>query len=116
MFPTKDASDILIEQENCGSQWENYITPQTQLHMLSFEAQAMFHRISPTPLLLVIPGNDVLVITSSEMDAFNKAQESRQLHYLKECGHFDMYLGDYFQDNIKAQIQFLERYVKELST
>lgn len=51
MFPTKDAYDILIEQENCGSQWENYVTSQTQLHMLSFEAQAMIHRISPTPLL-----------------------------------------------------------------
>ncbi|KAJ3454834.1 hypothetical protein MRS44_013434 [Fusarium solani] len=112
MFPTKDAYDILIEQGNCGSQWENYITSQTQLHMLSFEAQAMIHRISPTPLLFVIPGNDVLVSTSSQMDAFNKAREPKQLHYLKECGHFDIYLGDYFRDNIKAQIQFLERYVK----
>ncbi|UPK96810.1 hypothetical protein LCI18_007745 [Fusarium solani-melongenae] len=112
MFPTKDAYNILIEQEKSGSRWENSVTSQTQLHMLSFEAQAMIHRISPTPLLFVIPGNDILVSTSSQMDAFNKAREPKRLHYLEGCGHFDIYLGDYFKDNIKAQIQFLERYIK----
>ncbi|KAL6408784.1 putative 31.7 kDa protein in traX-finO intergenic region [Ilyonectria robusta] len=111
IFPTKDAYDILVRQKDCGSRWENYITSQTQLYMLGFEGQSMIHRISPTPLLMVIPGNDVLVSTSSQMDAFNKAKEPKQLHYLKDCGHFDIYIGDHFRDNIKAQIDFLNQYV-----
>ncbi|KAF5253227.1 hypothetical protein FANTH_1823 [Fusarium anthophilum] len=112
MFPTKDAYDILTLQKTCGSRWENYITSQTQLHMLSFEAQSMIHRVSPTPLLFVVPGNDVLVRTASQMDAFNKAREPKQLLYLDGCGHFDLYTGDYFEQNIKVQIKFLDRYVK----
>jgi fermentation-respiration switch protein FrsA (DUF1100 family) len=58
--------------------------------MLSFEARAMIHTISPTPLLFVIPGNDILVSTSSQMDAFNKTREPKQLHYLEGCGHSDI--------------------------
>lgn len=111
MFPTEDAYDILVRQKDCGSRWENYITSQTQLHMLGFEGQSMIHRISPTPLLMIIPDNDVLVSTLSQMDAFNKAREPKQLHCLKDCGHFDIYIGDHFRDNIKAQIDFLNRYV-----
>ncbi|KAH7026754.1 alpha/beta superfamily hydrolase [Macrophomina phaseolina] len=112
MFPTKDAYDIMTLQQTCGSRWDNYITSQTQLHMLSFEGQSMIHRISPTPLLFVIPGNDVLVSTASQMDAFKKAREPKHLHYLEGCGHFDLYRGDYFEENIKAQIKFLKQYVK----
>lgn len=112
MFPTKDAYDVMVEQSSAGSRWANFITSQTQLHMLSFEAQGMIHRVSPTPLLFVIPGNDVLVSTKSQMDAFNKAREPKQLHYLEGCGHFDVYLGDFFCNNIKVQLEFLERHVK----
>ncbi|EXA51264.1 hypothetical protein FOQG_10825 [Fusarium oxysporum f. sp. raphani 54005] len=112
MFPTKDAYDLMSLQKTCGSRWENYITSQTQLHMLSFEGQSMIHRVSPTPLLFVVPGNDVLVRTASQMDAFNKAREPKQLLYLDGCGHFDLYTGDYFKENIKVQIDFLDRYVK----
>ncbi|KAF5603997.1 alpha beta superfamily hydrolase [Fusarium pseudocircinatum] len=112
MVPTKDAYDIMSLQKTCGSRWENYIASQTQLHMLSFEGQSMIHRVSPTPLLFIVPGNDVLVRTTSQMDAFNKAREPKQLLYLEGCGHFGLYTGDYFEENIKVQIDFLERYVK----
>ncbi|KAF5721534.1 alpha beta hydrolase superfamily hydrolase [Fusarium globosum] len=116
MFPTKDAYDVINLQNDCGSRWGNFITSQTQLHMLLFEGQAMIHRISPTPLLFVVPGNDVLVKTEYQMDAFNKASEPKQLLYLDGCGHFDLYVGGYFKQNIKAQIEFLDRHVKSQSS
>lgn len=72
----------------------------------------MIHRVSPTPLLFVVPGNDVLVQTASQMDAFNKAREPKQLLSPDGCGHFDLYTGDYFKQNIKVQIDFLDHYVK----
>jgi fermentation-respiration switch protein FrsA (DUF1100 family) len=112
MFPTQDAYDILKGQRNCGSRWENFITTQTQLHMLTFEGQAMIHRISPTPLLFVIPSNDHLVSTASQMNAFEKAREPKQLLILEGCGHFNIYIGEHFKKNIKAQLEFLEKHVK----
>ncbi|KAH7078417.1 alpha/beta superfamily hydrolase [Paraphoma chrysanthemicola] len=112
MFPTQDAYDIVGAQKDCGSRWENFITTQTQLHMLTFEGQAMIHRISPTPLLFIVPGNDVLVKTATQLDAFEKAREPKQLHVIEGAGHFDVYIGEYFKENIKVQLEFLEKYLK----
>lgn len=111
MFPTADAYDELKELKETGGKWENYVTSQTQLHMLEFEAQAMIHRVSPTPLLMVIPGNDVLVTTSSQLVAFGKAREPKQLVYMEGAGHFDIYTGEAFERNITAQLEFLRSHL-----
>lgn len=111
IFPGLHAYDKLIGLHNCGGKWENYITVQTLLHMLEFEAQAMIHRVSPTPLLMVVPGNDVLVSTSSQLAAFGNAREPKQLLYLEGAGHFDVYEGDYFERSVQTQLDFLRKYV-----
>ncbi len=94
-----------------GVKWENYLTEQTQLHMLLFEAQAVIHRVSPTPLLMVIPGSDVTVKTASQLAAFEKAKEPKEMLYLEGAGHFDVYTGHHFEQNIAAQIEFLKKHV-----
>ncbi|KAE8395652.1 Alpha/Beta hydrolase protein [Aspergillus alliaceus] len=109
LFPDMHAYESFDGIYECGGQWENWVTQQTQLHMLKFEAQAMIHRISPTPLLMVIPGNDVTVRTSSQLQAFDKAQEPKELLFLEGAGHFDIYRGEYFERNIAVQIDFLHR-------
>lgn len=70
------------------------MTEQTQLHMLRFEPQAFMHRIAPTPFLMVIPGDDVTVKTSSQVEAFGKAREPKQMLFLEGAGHFDIYQGE----------------------
>jgi len=84
------------------------MTQQTQLHMLEFEPQSMTRRIAPTPLLMVVPGNDHTVLRPSQLISFGKAREPRQLVYLEAAGHFDVYTGDFFERNIAAQIKFLK--------
>ncbi|PTB34874.1 hypothetical protein M441DRAFT_180496 [Trichoderma asperellum CBS 433.97] len=111
MFPGLHAYDKVVGMHDCGGKWENYVTAQTQLHMLEFESQSMIHRVSPTPLLMVIPGNDILVSTSSQLVAFGKAKEPKQLVYLEGAGHFDIYEDSYFEGNIQAQLEFLRENV-----
>lgn len=111
MFPGVHAFEQMQGSYNCSGRWENYITAQTQLHMLLFEGQAMIHRIASTPLLMVIPGNDVLVTTASQLATFSKAREPKQMLYLDGAGHFDIYTGEWFEENIKAQLEFLKTYV-----
>ncbi|KAJ5529902.1 hypothetical protein N7527_003295 [Penicillium freii] len=74
-------------------------------------AQAIIHRIAPTPLLMVVLGNDVTVRTSSQLAAFRKAREPKELVFLDKAGHFDIYRGEYFERNIAAQIQFLKAHL-----
>ena len=111
MFPGVGAYEEMVRSSTYNTRWENYITAQTQLHMLEFEGQAMVHRISPTPLLMVIPGNDILVTTASQLATFEKAREPKQMHYLNGAGHFDVYAGKVFEENIKAQLEFLKTHV-----
>jgi fermentation-respiration switch protein FrsA (DUF1100 family) len=111
MFPGAHAYDKVAGMKHSGGKWENYVTAQTQLHMLEFESQSMIHRITPTPLLMVVPGNDVLVSTSSQLVAFGKAKEPKQLLYLEGAGHFDIYEDEYFEKNIRVQLEFLKKHV-----
>lgn len=108
LFPDLHAYQSFGGILECGGRWENWVTEQTQPHMLEFEFQPMIHRIAPTPLLMVVPGNDKTVLTSSQVVAFGKAQEPKKLLYLDGAGHFDIYLGDYFERNIVVQINFLK--------
>lgn len=107
MFPDLHAYESFGGINECGGQWENWVTQQTQLYMLDFEAQSMIHRIAPTPLLMVVPGNDRTVLTSSQLAAFGKAKEPKELLMIEGAGHFDIYRGEFFERNIAAQIKFL---------
>lgn len=94
LFPDLHAYESYSQIPDCGGKWENYVTEQTQLHMLRFESQAFMHRIAPTPFLMVIPGDDVTVKTSSQVEAFGKAREPKQMLFLEGAGHFDIYQGE----------------------
>ena len=109
MFPDLHAYESMKDIPELGARWDNYVTEQTQLHMLLFEGQAVIHRIAPTPLLMVVPGNDVTVKTAAQLAAYEKAGEPKELLYLDGCGHFGVYTGDAFEKNIRAQIEFLKR-------
>lgn len=111
MFPGVHAYEQVRGSYDCGGRWENSITIQTQLYMLAFEGQGMVHRISPTPLFMVIPGNDTLVTMVSQMATYEKAREPKQLLYLDGAGHFDIYTGNCFEQNIKGQIEFLGKWL-----
>jgi fermentation-respiration switch protein FrsA (DUF1100 family) len=111
MYPGVHAYEQMHGISNCGSSWENYITSQTQLHMLKFEGQAMIHRISPTPLLMAVPGNDILFPTAHQLATFGKAREPKQLLYLENAGHFDIYTGEWFEKNIQVQLEFLNTHI-----
>ncbi|KAH8695378.1 alpha/beta superfamily hydrolase [Talaromyces proteolyticus] len=111
LFPDLHAYQALNGIYESGGRWENWVTEQTQLHMLEFEAQAMIHRVTPTPLLMVVPGNDRTVRTSSQLEAFGKAREPKQLYVIDGVGHFDIYVGEAFEKNIAVQIEFLRKHV-----
>jgi hypothetical protein len=113
-FPDLHAYRSFEGIHDCGGLCENWVTQQNQLHMLEFEAQSMIHRIAPTPLLMVVPGNDRTVLTLSQLIAFGKAREPKQLVYLEAAGHFDIYRGDFSERNIEAQIEFLKSAVLDV--
>jgi fermentation-respiration switch protein FrsA (DUF1100 family) len=90
--------------------WENKLVAQSLLKMVVNEPKAFIHRITPTPFLMVVPDADVSVPTSSQLAAFELAGEPKTLHTF-HGGHYDVYSGAVFEENIKLQIQFLKKHL-----
>ncbi|KAH8587355.1 Alpha/Beta hydrolase protein [Bisporella sp. PMI_857] len=96
------------EMDRRGIKWEKFTTLQTMANVALCEPIAFIHRISPTPLLMVIAENDVTCPTPWALAMFEKAREPKKLHVVRGAGHFDVYTGQPFEDNIKIQLKFLE--------
>ncbi|RFU30920.1 hypothetical protein B7463_g5401, partial [Scytalidium lignicola] len=94
-----------------GGNWENKMTTMSLFRALRFEPIKYIHRITPTPFLMVLGDKDVSVLTSHQLQAFELAREPKQLHILKNCGHFGPYRGDFFKENVAVQIEFLKKHV-----
>ena len=108
MFPDLQAHDGLADMHNLEN-WDNNVTAQTQVHMVLSEPQAVIHRISLTPLLMVVPEKDITVKASSQLAAFEKAQEPKELVMTRCADHLDIYSGEAFEENISVQLRFLNR-------
>ncbi|KAL9470831.1 hypothetical protein ACSS6W_008772 [Trichoderma asperelloides] len=93
-----------------GGNWENKLTTMSLFRLVRFEPIRYIHRIAPTPLLMVVGEKDDSLLTP-QLQAFGLAQEPKQLHLLKDCGHFDQYRGDTFKENIAVQIEFIKKHV-----
>ena len=75
-----------------------------------YNPAAHIHHISPTPLLMTVPQNDVLTPTTLALEAYSRALEPKQLQILPG-GHFDVYTGFNFDRNVKTQAEFLKKYL-----
>lgn len=106
---TPDAFNFLNGLSERGGNWENKVTLQTMFNILSFEPRAFINRIAPTPFLMVVSENDTTVPTAYQLAAYQQALEPKQLHVIRNTGHFGVYRGLPFEENIKVQIDFLRK-------
>ncbi|KAH8778070.1 hypothetical protein BGZ57DRAFT_854108 [Hyaloscypha finlandica] len=96
--------------EKSGGEWKNEITLQSMFNLMAHEPKRFVHRIAPTPLLMVVPEQNTTVETKAQLDMYRLALEPKQIHLVKNCGHFGIYGGGVgFDENIRVQIEFLGR-------
>ncbi|MEX0959813.1 MAG: alpha/beta hydrolase [Burkholderiales bacterium] len=70
--------------------WENRVTLESMEKFLEYNPGANIHRISPTPLLMVVAGDDRLTPTDLAIEAYERAREPKKMVLFKG-GHFDAY-------------------------
>ncbi|KAK7417253.1 hypothetical protein QQX98_004687 [Neonectria punicea] len=99
------------EMQRRGLDWSKVCTAQSVLNTVLHEPMAYIHRISPTPMLMVVSDSDVTTQTHLQLEAFEKALQPKKLKILKGVGHFAPYVGETFEQNIKAQIDFLKEII-----
>ncbi|KAM6520292.1 hypothetical protein FSOLCH5_005084 [Fusarium solani] len=96
------------EMQRRGLDWGRVCTAQSLLYTVLHEPMAYIHRISPTPMLMIVSDSDVTTQTNVQLEAFAKALQPKKLKILKGAGHFDPYFGDTFEEGVEAQIEFLK--------
>lgn len=111
LLNTPDLWDFLAGLDKRGVKYENFVTSQTVLYLQSFVPAAFIHRIAPTPLLMVVGDEDGCIPPPAQLDMFEKAKEPKQLHIMKGCGHFDVYHGKAFEENVNVQIEYLKKHL-----
>ncbi|KAM5347637.1 hypothetical protein ACJ41O_007461 [Fusarium nematophilum] len=104
-----EAIPFTKEMDRRGIHWSKACTVQSLTYTMLHEPLAYIHRISPTPMLMIVADRDVTTQTHLQLEAFEKALEPKKLEILRGMGHFSPYFGPPFEQNIKAQIAFLDQ-------
>jgi uncharacterized protein len=90
-LPTPESHDFFMKVvAPNASRWENRVTLESMERFLEYNPAANIHRISPTPLLMVVADDDRLTPTDLAIEAYQRAREPKRLVMFKG-GHFDAY-------------------------
>ncbi|KAL5359624.1 alpha/beta-hydrolase [Aspergillus floccosus] len=103
----RDRANFVEEFTRQNIPWEKLVSLQSLLHGIIQEPRAVIHRIAPRPLLMVVAEQDVTCPVQCQLSVFNEALHPMELKIIKGASHFDPYYGPPFEENIKAQLEFL---------
>ncbi|CAG9982953.1 unnamed protein product [Clonostachys byssicola] len=91
-----------------GQKKENKITLQSLFHAIRAEPSVYATQLSPKPFFMAVGLADSLIDPKVQLDVFEMAKEPKELLKM-DCGHFDVYQGGHFEENISHQIEFLRK-------
>ncbi len=90
-LPTPESYDFFLKVvASSAPRWENRVTLESMEKFLEYNPAANIHRISPTPLLMVVAEDDRLTPTDLAIEAYQRAREPKKLVMFKG-GHFNAY-------------------------
>jgi fermentation-respiration switch protein FrsA (DUF1100 family) len=72
--------------------WRNEVTVRSLDLVQGYKRGSYIDRVSPTPLLMIIADDDVLVTADLALAAYGRALEPKRLELLRG-GHFDAYMA-----------------------
>lgn len=106
----KDPAAVIFDQEMArrGYTREKLVTLQSSVALVLHEPRAVIHRIAPIPILMVVADSDQTIPISGQLSMYQQAMEPKRLHIVKNASHFDLYHGSHFEENIRAQLDFLK--------
>ena len=91
--------------------WLNQVTMESVEKFIEYDPGAWIHRISPTPLLMILAEKDTVIRLDMAKKVYERAGEPKDLIVLP-CKHFDVYDKEpYFSQAADAAIQWFKKYL-----
>ena len=108
-LPTPDSWRWFSEtgKSQAPDSWKNQVTLQSGDMLMEYEPITFMHRISPTPLLMIIAADDVVAIADLALNAYHQALEPKKLLILRG-GHYEAYIEQFDQASAAARDWFVE--------
>jgi uncharacterized protein len=109
----QETIDFFKEVDQAG-RWENKITVRSYDMMMEFEPGDYVHRVSPTPLLMIVPTKDTRVPTDLQLDIYQRALEPKRLIFI-EGGHYDPYVRQLGAVSVATRDWFVSTLISDSS-
>jgi len=91
--------------------WKNSFTTRSLAYALEYDVRPLAKRISPTPLMMILPSKDVTMPSDLSLEFFASALEPKEL-VLLDGGHYNVYLpGHGFEESIKAATRWFSKHL-----
>jgi dienelactone hydrolase len=105
---TPDAEPGMQAVTAPGSTWRNEVAARIALHVGSYRPGRQAGKIH-CPILFCIADNDDLTAPGLVLKAADKAPRAEVKRY--PIGHFDIYVGEWFERAVADQVAFLKRHL-----
>jgi uncharacterized protein len=92
VWPLQEWYDAFMRLSRDAPSWKNGITVESLETHITYEPTAPIHRISPTPVMMIVASEDVITPTAAATKAFERAGEPKKL-IVVPGRHFDAYEG-----------------------
>lgn len=88
------------------TKWENRYTPRVALRLRSYRPFLKAAQVR-CPLLVCVSSRDTITLPEPALVGAKAAPRGESVAY--ECGHFDVYAGEFFEETVSDQIAFLRQ-------
>jgi uncharacterized protein len=110
-LPTPESHEFFMKVVAPNApRWENRVTVESIEKFLEYNPAANIHRISPTPLLMVVADDDRLTPTDLAIQAYQRALEPKKLALFKG-GHFDAYQAPGLDSTAGAAVDWFRQWL-----
>jgi len=110
-LPTPDSYEWFTETgQTIASNWRNEVSLESMEAFLEYNPAANIHRISPTPLMMVVAGKDALTPTDLAVAAYERALEPKAL-VITGGPHFSAYTEPGLSETAPPATAWFERHL-----
>jgi uncharacterized protein len=110
-LPTPDSYEWFTETgQTIAPNWRNEVSLESMEAFLEYNPAANIHRISPTPLLMVVAGTDRLTPTDLAVAAYERALEPKSL-VITNGPHFSAYTEPGLSETAPPAVEWFERHL-----
>ena len=110
-LPTPESYDFFMKVvASSAPRWENRVTLESMEKFLEYNPAANIHRISPTPLLMVVAEDDRLTPTDLAIEAYQRAREPKKLVMFRG-GHFNAYQEPGLNTTAPAAVDWFKQWL-----